>query len=472
MKRSIKQFISFTILFFSILLLSACKKDNYLNDYKVIETPSVRMPAEFETSAMIEVTYPNNMPLSVYKTLAEDNNLLVLVDYNDNKTSRIEQAKQDFIKEGINMDHITFLDIEIGKDYTYWIRDFSPMYVFYDYNLSVLDFTYNRPLRIEQNSIAGQLALKLNMNYKIMDIVHTGGNIMQDGRTTAFSDDLVINENFGNRPKVINEMKKYAGIDNYIITTDPLKEYIAHIDCWGKIISPDKIIVASVSPNNPNYNYYEDVANTLSNTKSVYGYNYRVYRIEIPDGNILAPYTNSLIANNHVYVPLGDSEEYNKKALAVYKEALPGYEIIGIKSENFIYDEKTNKWKGQFLNTDAIHCRTHEIPDKDMLFIDSREVYRGLVPKQDYYIIKTNIVSYSKSTINKKDVIINYSINDSDYKKDHMNKYKETTNYTYVFKNLKSGDDVKYYIEASDSSLHHAIDPTCGKKDPHHFIVQ
>ena len=47
-----------------------------------------------------------------------------------------------------------------------------------------------------------------------------------------------------------------------------------------------------------------------------------------------------------------------------------------------------------------------------------------------------------------------------------MKRYKDTTNFTYVFTGLK------YYIEAYDSSLHHAVDPTCGEKDPHHFTVE
>ena len=107
-----------------------------------------------------------------------------------------------------------------------------------------------------------------------------------------------------------------------------------------------------------------------------------------------------------------------------------------------------------------------------MLFIDSRDVYRGVVPKQNYYVIKTNVVSYSQSDVGDEDVVIWYSVNDGAYQKSYMNSYKETTNFTYVFTGLKSGDDVKYYIEATDSASHHATDPYCGEKDPHHFIVQ
>ena len=143
---------------------------------------------------------------------------------------------------------------------------------------------------------------------------------MQDGRGTAFSDDLVISENDANETNVRNQMRVYTGTDNYVITIDPQGDYIAHIDCWGKIVAPDKIIVAKLPQSNPRYRYYEQVANELANTKCAYGYNYRIYRIEEPGGNTVAPYTNSLIVNGHVYMPLGDNETYNQKALEVYRE--------------------------------------------------------------------------------------------------------------------------------------------------------
>ena len=34
------------------------------------------------------------------------------------------------------------------------------------------------------------------------------------------------------------------------------------------------------------------------------------------------------------------------------------------------------------------------------------------------------------------------------------------------------GDDVKYYIEATDAAGNNAMDPYCGADDPHHFIVE
>lgn len=438
-----------------------------LEGYQTIENFSKRMPGEFEPVEKVKMCYPNNMPLNVYKTIAKDNKVLLLVNPSSSGASRINEAKNDLSRVGVDVSengNIEFVDMDIDTDYAYWVRDFSPFYVFNDKQLAITDFTYNRP-RYEQNNVPSKLSTYLNLPYSKMNLTHTGGNLMQDGRGTAFSDDLVISENNDDEQKVREQMQLYTGTDNYVITIDPQGDYIAHIDCWGKIVAPDKIIVAKLPKTNRRYKYYEQVAEQLANTKCAYGYNYRIYRVEEPGGSVVAPYTNSLIANKHVYVPLGSNSSYNEKALAVYREALPGYDVVGLTGFS-----SSDQYGRAFLNTDALHCRTHEIPDQNMVFIDSREVYNGEVDKQDNYVIKTNVVTYSNDDLDN--VTIHYSINDSEYVSEPMNKYQETTNYTFVFNNLESGDDVKYYIDAKDASNNYNTDPTCGELDPHHFIIK
>ena len=428
----------------------------------LIKTPTKRMPAEFEPVSMVKMCFPNNVPLNVYKEIAKDNKILLLCNPDSDGRSRVSAAKACMQEVNANMDNITFIDMNIDDDYGYWVRDFSPFYVFNKTDLSIVDFTYNRPQRIEQNGVPKKLSQYFNIGYSKMDIVHTGGNLMQDGRGTAFSDDLVIYENNNNETKVRSQMQQYTGTDNYVITIDPQGDYIAHIDCWGKIVAPDKIIVARLPQSNPRYEYYEQVATQLANTKCSYGYNYKIYRVDEPGGDTVAPYTNSLIANGHVYMPLGENASYNEAALQVYRDALPGYEVVGIEGFDFA-DYRC------FLNTDALHCRTHEVPEQNMVFIDSRDVYNGTVELQDEYMVKTNVVDYSKTGLETP--VIHYSINNATYVEESMIQYKDTTNYTYTFTGLESGDDVKYYISAENSAGYTNTDPTCGQLDPHHFVI-
>ena len=109
-----------------------------------------------------------------------------------------------------------------------------------------------------------------------MNLEHTGGNMMEDGRGHGVSDELVVQENGYNENNVRNKMRDYLGIDPYHITIDPQGDYIAHVDCWGKYLAPDKILIARLPQSNPRYQYYEEVAEYFENTNCCWGLNRRV----------------------------------------------------------------------------------------------------------------------------------------------------------------------------------------------------
>ena len=89
----------------------------------------------------------------------------------------------------------------------------------------------------------------------------------------------------------------------------------------------------------------EDVANYFASTTTETGDTWELYRVYTPNDQ---PYTNSLILNNKVFVPIMNSS-WDDDALEVYRDALPGYEVLGF----------TGSWQ----STDALHCRVRGIPD-------------------------------------------------------------------------------------------------------------
>ena len=89
----------------------------------------------------------------------------------------------------------------------------------------------------------------------------------------------------------------------------------------------------------------EEVASYFASTLTADGFPWEVYRVYTPSDQ---PYTNSLILNNKVFVPIMNSS-WDDDAIAVYQEALPDHEILGF----------TGSWQ----STDALHCRVKGIPD-------------------------------------------------------------------------------------------------------------
>ncbi len=99
-------------------------------------------------------------------------------------------------------------------------------------------------------------------------------------------------------------VNEYLGISSYLVVPDVNGEYIKHIDCWGKLLSPDTILIREVPTSDSQYDEIEAAVSYFENTTSCYGTPYHVARVYTPNDQ---PYTNSLILNNKVLVPvMGD----------------------------------------------------------------------------------------------------------------------------------------------------------------------
>ena len=75
------------------------------------------------------------------------------------------------------MDNVEFV---IGSTDSYWTRDYRSWWVVDgNRNVSVVDFTYNRP-RPNDNQAPFKMSVYLSTPYFAIDLVHTGGNYMTD----------------------------------------------------------------------------------------------------------------------------------------------------------------------------------------------------------------------------------------------------------------------------------------------------
>ena len=413
----------------------------------------VRFPAEFEPMQAVTIRYPLGIPTSLVQQLSERTKVYVIVT-SQNQNS----ANNTFRNAGCNMSNITYYNMSTDS---YWVRDYGPWYIFNDLEPAIVDNVYNRP-RQNDNMVPIYMGQKLGLTVYGMNLTHTGGNMMEDGRGVGVSDELILQENSNNETNVRNKMRSYLGIDPYHITIDPQGDYIAHVDCWGKLLAPDKILIAQLPTSNSQYDEYEQVAEFFATTNCCWGYPYKVYRVYEPGGNTLAPYTNSLIVNKTVFVPLGSNTTYNNNALAVYQEALPGYEIIGV----------TNNTSHPWENTDALHCRTRGVMDFDMLFVDHRNVVFGEQPMQDSIAITSKFIAYSGQALKQDSLLVYYSIDGGAYQTAHMTATGNPYEYVGYIKGYHYGSSVDYYVFGADQSGHRYSQPSFGAVEPHHFDIE
>ena len=427
------------------------------SSFNLSETPAPTDPrfvAEFEPMQGVMIRYPLGIPVSLVKSLAENCQVYCIVTQ-----SQQSSARSSFSNAGVNMNRVTFVNATTDS---YWVRDYGPWYIFAGKTPAIVDNVYNRPQRQNDDAFPSVFASLWNLPLYGMNLTHTGGNMMEDGRGHGVSDELVITENNNNEANVRQKMLDYLGIDNYHITIDPQGEYIAHVDCWGKYLAPDKILIAKLPQSNSRYQYYESVAEYFATTNCCWGYPYKVYRVDEPGGSTLAPYTNSLILNKCVYVPLGSNSTYNERALQVYRDAMPGYEVIGVSNSSYSIG-----WQ----NTDALHCRTRGVMDFNMLFVDHRNVLFGTQECGDSIAVTSKFIAYSGKPLKEDSLLVYYSIDNGPYQTAHMTATGNPDEYVGYITGYHNESEVDYYVFGADESGHRYQQPVFGELDPHHFTV-
>ena len=419
----------------------------------------VRNIAEWEPSEAVIIAYASGfgLPLNLIKDLSNTGNVII-----DCRSSSQATATTILTNAGVNMANCSFITTTVDS---WWTRDYTGWFIADNTNhVAIIDFPYNRSFRTNDDAVPSKQATFLGITLYGMDLMHTGGNYMCDGYGTGISTDLVEDESSLTTTQIHQRMLDYLGIDNFMIRPDAQGEYIKHIDCWAKLLAPDKILVDSVPDTDPQYALYEAAAAYFASTNCPYGYPYKIYRPLISGSSETnaEPYSNSYIFNNRVFVPMGGfSAAHDSAALNCYRKAMPGYIVKGYNSSG----------AAEWLGTDALHCRTHEIADREMLYIEHFPLY-GYINSPSGYDIDAKVVSYGDHNIETGYPIVVFKVGKFGMWDSLAMASLGNLQYQTTIPVQNGGDTVFYYIKAKDVTgkiAHHAL---MGAADPYFFIAQ
>ena len=410
-------------------------------------TGEVRNIAEFEPMEGVLITYHEGFGIG-YNLISAMSQVTTVTTVVTNETIK-NQVIANYQNNDVNLDNCNFL---LQPSDSYWSRDYGPWYIAYgDDQIGITDFIYNRPRPLD-DVIPQHLADMLGIEWFGMDLIATGGNYMTDGTGISFSTDLITEENPTlTEAEVDQMMHDYLGINTYEKLDDPTGTYIKHIDCWAKLLDVDKYLVRSVPETHPQYDEIEAVVTYLKGLTSGYGTPYEIIRVYTPNNE---PYTNSLIVNDHVFVAVTGSE-WDDEAIASYQEAMPGYTI----------EPMTGSW----ISTDALHCRTHGMADRQMMYIKHTPLL-GNQSIQSEYSIDVELTAYSGAGVNDAQVKVFYQINDGDWQNIAMT-HLSGKNYTTTIPGGTNGTKIDYYIYAEDNNAKVGMHPYIGAPDPHVFYI-
>ncbi len=382
----------------------------------------VRNPGEFEPSTGIMVRWPLGLPYNYLVDISNNSKLWVICE-----SAEQASASSALSAAGVNMSNTDFIT---GPSSSIWVRDYGPWFIILaDGTQGIFDYSYNRP-RPDDDLIPQVIGAQWGIPVYISDIVHTGGNYMSGGLGEAMSTNLIYEENSNPDSWVDQQMEDYLGITQYTTYDDPQGTYIDHIDCWGKMLSPDRVMVLQVPPAHADYASLETAADLIAATTSPYGHPWKVYRV-FSSGD--EGYTNGLLHNKTYYMPVWNTGN-DTPAAAAFTEALPGYTVTPI-----YYDE--------FINTDALHCRSRNVIDRYMLQLLHTPV--DTVQSLSAVTISAFIKPNPANTLVSASVF--YRVDSGSFTEVAMTA-SGADNFTAEISAQPDSSLVEYYIRAEDSS--------------------
>jgi agmatine/peptidylarginine deiminase len=445
----------------------------------------VRVAAEWEPVTGVLVGWPPKLPRAILIEMARDIDLYVMVG---NKANR-RKAHKAFAGWGIDPARVNFILSPQGDGY-YLTRDWGPFAVFdsrgscklvdgryEDYPavfagsskpLASLSQQFGLDYRPDNNGPAA-VAKQLGLPRLELPAALTGGNLFFDGLGTGFATQILIDENAGMgiaREQFLDLMKKELGVARFHAV--PNFEGgegggIQHIDCLLKLLDEERILIKRAPMDHPDFRRIEAIVGHLGNLINPYGRPYTLLRIDTPryDEDNLANYTNAVILNRRIYVPLFGIPA-DQRALKTWRAAMPGYEVFGFVLSKELLDLRY---------TDAIHCRTRGIWDHKMLRMSHKRV-DGRTPADTGYRVETEIHDYSGLGLIEDRLRLTWRLSGS-ATWTHIGLKPATAPNTFgaMIEGVKAGQKVEYYLSAASRSGRQESLPRTAPKGYYTFVV-
>ena len=265
------------------------------------------------------------------------------------------------------------------------------------------------------------------------------------------------------------------GIDTYNFISNFEFSGIQHIDCLLKMLNNNRLFVMQPPVDHELYQIYEDVVNNeLANLRNSKGEAYEIIRLNTArySGEKLAAYSNSLILNQTVYVPLFGIAQ-DSIALQQWESVMPGYTVKGflynVHEEPALHPRVRERRADGFgwRNGDALHCRTRAIWDPEMLYISMTE---AASKKESAYLIEANIIDYSNSGLVRSELKVNWRIEgENNWNSAELQETAKPNYYNVQLENIESGKTIEYYISAKTASGKSQSNPMTAPKGFYKF---
>lgn len=369
------------------------------------------VPGEFEESQAVLLRWTGNNSSSSFKRLyaelidAIQQEVPVWIMINNGSDST--GVFSNLTSNGVTLTNHKFLIVPTNS---IWTRDYGPWGFYYtdQDSLSMVDMQYysSRPL---DNAVPAFIAGYMGLDHYTSAIRHEGGNLMVDGFGHAFHTTSLFqnNANFlGWSTETTRE--EHENLFRTTKVTEPTRldcdGGTGHIDMWAKLVDEETMFVSEYPAvvTAQDKTIIENNVQLISGETSVYGSPFNIIRLPMPlrdngsfstscnqINNDARGFVNGLFVNRTLLIPIYSNENspaanqaYDEAALNQVREALPGYNVVGIDS------------RALTPLGGAIHCITMQIPaDNPVRFFHPKVA--GLQSARANYHILSKITNRS-----------------------------------------------------------------------------
>ena len=321
----------------------------------------IRLPAQWEPLEAVAVTWPTLYP-SLWRAHAEIVEAVSVVARADVFVSHPVWAAAAWVwlerRGRAHLDRVRFIAVPAND---VWVRDYGPLVGFQaDGTRAALDAIYD-PLpaypSADDDIVPRRYSALLDIPIRPLELHLEGGNFWSDGQGTVFVTEGLFQRNPDlSRDEVQRRLREAIQFERLLVLPPLWSEETGHVDMVVKLADA-RTILLNPAPLPANRGRIETARRLLARATNAAGERYRV--LDLP---ALSPYlnwgvfpvwrsySNSLTVNGRVLVPIFRVPS-DSRALAVYQNAMPDYDIIPIDCS------RAANGGG------AVHCLTRDVPN-------------------------------------------------------------------------------------------------------------
>ena len=330
------------------------------------KSPWPRIAGEFEKQNAILISVSELLPQhgSVLKRIAEltEGHVQLIVLFNDSK--QVKEALKVLRESDQELKHLNFMHFNLD---TVWLRDFGPILAQLEDGVMSIDFFYSGQ-RPTDDHFPRDWAKVIGAEHNSVPWTIQGGNLLSNGSGLALTTTRLYDDNkvvFNRRPGVdvvkeqhdfvVGEFKKYTNLKHIEVLQPLQNEETKHVDMFATFVNDKEVLIAKVDPrlDSLNARILDYNAKLLERIK-IGGTPIKVHRIPVPvrRGTSWSPYTNAIIANELIMMPVmkTDDRETMREAVNVYRKLFPDHRVATVDITSMA------KLQG------ALHCMSIHVP--------------------------------------------------------------------------------------------------------------